>query len=373
MSICISGKERVCLALCIAGQFRDHFEGVFPTLNGTLLHAAEFGTDVYVDTWAEPGAGDMHRPLSNLKEMTPAYDAPCHKSYKCDAVSCPSNLTKEERANAKAIDTWNKEHPRDQQIVDPGWADHYGSQLVWLNAENEPASVSNTWPVACDPKVYDSDSAACEMPPWLAAQYRAWYRSTIPNSWKMYGCHAAIAQQEKCRGREYDVIIKMRPDSKFWGSSQALGEYLAWAARKVLQLKEQNGNWEGVVQTDSILPLATQFSDKYATGSSKAMHYYLNSWSQLQNMMRKGLIGERAMGGYMRASPYPYTGRCTPASCGPAFQRANWHAPESGLDLNTSIAEAVAAQAADEEREESDASLRDGSARQKREGRGKPF
>ena len=47
--ICISGKERVCLALCIAGQFRDHFEGVFPTLNGTLLHAAEFGTDVYVD------------------------------------------------------------------------------------------------------------------------------------------------------------------------------------------------------------------------------------------------------------------------------------------------------------------------------------
>ena len=83
------------------------------------------------------------------------------------------------------------------------------------------------------------------------------------------------------------------------------------------------------------------------------------------------LVGERAMGAYMRASPYPYTGRCTPASCGPAFQRANWHAPESGLDLNTSIAEAVAAQAAGE-REESDASLRDGSARQKREGRGKP-
>ena len=47
-------------------------------------------TDVYVDTWAEPGVGDMHRPISNLKEMTPAYDAPCHKSYQCDAVSCPT-------------------------------------------------------------------------------------------------------------------------------------------------------------------------------------------------------------------------------------------------------------------------------------------
>eukprot|EP00964_Phaeocystis_antarctica_P084594 scaffold53304_cov65-Phaeocystis_antarctica.AAC.3 len=368
-SICISGgKERVCLALCIAGQFRDHLEGVYPTLNGTLLNAAEFETDVYVDTWGEAGGGSPgpHRG-TNLRAKTAAYDAPCESSHNCQGVSCPSNLTEEERQKEQYIKNWNKEHPRDEQLLDPGWADHYGSKLVWLNAELEPDNVTETWPVPCDAGVYDG-IRPCQMPPWLAASKRDWYRSTIPNAWKMYGCHAAIAKQEKCRGREYDIIIKMRPDSKFWAGSQAQGEYLAWAARKVLQMrKEVDSNWEGVVQTDSRLQLAEQFSDKYATGTSKAMHYYLNSWSNLQNMMQSGLIGERAMGAWMRASPYPYTGRCTPASCGSAFQRANWRGP-SGLDLNASIAEAVAEEAT--EREESDvadqAALMRGKAHERR-------
>ena len=78
------------------------------------------------------------------------------------------------------------------------------------------------------------------------------------------------------------------------------------------------------------------------------------------------LVGERAMGAYMRASPFPYTA-CTPEKCGPSFRRADRHAPVSGLDLNTSSAEAVK-----EERSDAtagDALLRDGSeARKKREG-----
>ena len=350
--ICIAGgKEKICLALCIAGQFRDHLEAVYPTLNSTLLHAAEFETDVFVDTWAERGSHTPHESGGRvaLKEKTAAYDAPCRSSdASCEGVSCPSNLTKEDHQNQKAIDDWNKEHPREEQVLDPGWTDHYGSQLVWLNAEHEPATVTDTLPVPCGA----DQNRPCQVPPGLAQRESHWYKSTIPNAWKMHSCHAAIARQEKCHGREYDVIIKMRPDSPFWGA-EANGEYLAWAARKVLKnRKEVDEKWEGVIQTDSALRQATQFSDKYATGTSKAMHYYLDSWSNLQNMMQNGLIGERLMGAYMRASPYPYTGRCNPEICGPAFQRANWHAPESGLGLNTSIAEAAEHLAAEREQDE---------------------
>ena len=353
-TICIAGKERICLALCIAGQFRDHFENVYPAVNSTLLHAAEFETDVFVDTWAEQGSHTPHKRGGRvaLKSKAAAYDAPCRSSdASCEGVSCPSNLTKEDLQNQKAIDDWNKEHPREEQVLDPGWADYYGSQLVWLNAEHEPATVTDTLPVPCgaDP------NRPCQMPGWLAQRESRWYKSTLPNAWKMHSCHAAIARQEKCHGREYDIIIKMRPDSPFWGR-EANGENLAWAARKVLKTrKEVDAKWEGVIQTDTALKIAAQFSDKYATGTSKAMHYYLDSWSNLQNMMQNGLIGEHLMGAYMRASPYPYTGRCSPESCGPAFQRANWHAPEGGLDLNTSVAEAAEALAAEREQDEATA------------------
>ena len=236
--ICIAGgKEKICLALCIAGQFRDHLEAVYPTLNSTLLHAAEFETDVFVDTWAERGSHTPHESGGRvaLKEKTAAYDAPCRSSdASCEGVSCPSNLTKEDHQNQKAIDDWNKEHPREEQVLDPGWTDHYGSQLVWLNAEHEPATVTDTLPVPCGA----DQNRPCQVPPGLAQRESHWYKSTIPNAWKMHSCHAAIARQEKCHGREYDVIIKMRPDSPFWGA-EANGEYLAWAARKVVKNRKE--------------------------------------------------------------------------------------------------------------------------------------
>ena len=86
----------------------------------------------------------------------------------------------------------------------------------------------------------------------------------------MHSCHAAIARQEKCHGREYDIIIKMRPDSPFWGR-EANGENLAWAARKVLKTrKEVDAKWEGVIQTDTALSGA-QFSYNFRVSTPRAL------------------------------------------------------------------------------------------------------
>ena len=92
-------------ALCIAGQFRDHFDAVWPSLNATLLHAPDFRTEVFVDTWAEPGES-THLPRVG-------------QFFRGEAL-VPLRLDE----------------------LDPGWSQFYGEQLVSLKVEPEPDDAS---------------------------------------------------------------------------------------------------------------------------------------------------------------------------------------------------------------------------------------
>lgn len=176
------------------------------------------------------------------------------------------------------------------------------------------------------------------------------YQSTLPNFWKMKGCSDAIAIQEANLRRAYDVVIKMRPDSKFWTWGGKLeGERLLVTARQILA--GQSG-YE-VLSSDPSLEepwlVPNCFSDKYAVGTlaysgpaamdaaqlkgrhrpsafcrqtlsarvffhqvgtSRAMHFYLSAWNSLERLWADhpmGLVGERFLFRYMLGAPFAWS------------------------------------------------------------------
>ena len=52
--------QRTRVALCIAGQFRDHFQLVYPRLRDFLFNDDALDIDVFITTWEEVGEEDAH-------------------------------------------------------------------------------------------------------------------------------------------------------------------------------------------------------------------------------------------------------------------------------------------------------------------------
>ena len=132
------------------------------------------------------------------------------------------------------------------------------------------------------------------------------------------------------------AILKMRPDSKYFrfggfphGRPDPTGgvpetDRLAGAAREII-----HGSKFEIIATDTALPQNTlrgqargQFSDKYASGSSTGMHYYLNLWSHLERYWREcapiggnsselpcgtQVVGERLMYRHMNNAPFQWS------------------------------------------------------------------
>ena len=55
-----SGTSSTKVALCLAGQFRDHLASVYPALRSALLSEPALDVDVFVASWYEVGTESTH-------------------------------------------------------------------------------------------------------------------------------------------------------------------------------------------------------------------------------------------------------------------------------------------------------------------------
>ena len=107
---------------------------------------------------------------------------------------------------------------------------------------------------------------------------------------------------------EYDAIVKMRPDSKFWSENErrALLHAIDYF------LDEHSAVGMDLYFSQTAINPTFQVSDKYAVGTSSAMHYYLETWDALASIWNAWLldrngtlpVGERLQYMRMRQGPY---------------------------------------------------------------------
>lgn len=250
------------VALCIAGQLRDHRSNVFPSLNASLL-AHDIGVDVFIDTWDTLGQNNHHSSYSSLLAWLSPFSS---------------------RAGNMALER--------------NWSQCY-KRLVWQRVEHFPANGSR--------ELHD-----VVMPADVADNAPLHYRGTLPNSWKMWGCSAAISDVERRRSREYEAVVKIRPDGQFWTNRQMIG--LLAAMGRIIRGDGHAQLYHSPTQINA----SAQVSDKYAVGRSSAMHYYLGVWNHLPQLWRDwrakrlaGLpvqspVGERLMHAHMQHARFPF-------------------------------------------------------------------
>eukprot|EP00315_Gephyrocapsa_oceanica_P027260 CAMPEP_0185460852 /NCGR_PEP_ID=MMETSP1365-20130426/88427_1 /TAXON_ID=38817 /ORGANISM="Gephyrocapsa oceanica, Strain RCC1303" /LENGTH=370 /DNA_ID=CAMNT_0028067485 /DNA_START=42 /DNA_END=1153 /DNA_ORIENTATION=- len=224
------------VAVCIFGQMRNHFDkgrrgfpSVHTQMQQTILNASALGVDsvdVFVDTWAELGLGKERR-----------------LRHGGDATS--------------------------GRILDINWQEAFGNSLVSLTVERTPPGVA----------VF---LHGLQMPPSYVRSAPNDFSGTLPCLWKMRGCADAIQRWERTNGFEYAAVISARPDSHFWSLKVAAA--LIAASRALLQRSSPHDLFW--VNTGN-LDLRRQVGDKYATGTSAAMRYYLGAWSHVKELWRR--------------------------------------------------------------------------------------
>jgi len=125
--------------------------------------------------------------------------------------------------------------------------------------------------------------------------------NVMQHLWKLAQCSRVISRHENANGFVYDAIVKVRPDSKFWWRTSPSGvaamlpplarrmatEYAAWMAEHGTppgpgRVRDVPSGWVDLRVFSGGCDLVQHMSDKYAVGTSTAMHYYLNVWSSLQ-------------------------------------------------------------------------------------------
>lgn len=239
------------VAVCVAGQFRDHFARVFATMNRTLFHlGAGMAVDTYIETWRDKctesfsnsfSNASWYRIFPNLTSLS-IETRPPNASYELHGMVMPANLVRLVEKEAKRADI-----------------------MKMLNV--------------------------------------------MQHLWKLVQCSRAISRHETTSGFVYDAIVKVRPDSKFWWRTSLAGvaEKLPPAARRMATTyaawMAEHGTAPGPGRVRDVPPgwvdlrvftggcdRIQHLSDKYAVGTSAAMHYYLNVWSSLQIVWQENYV-----------------------------------------------------------------------------------
>ena len=288
------------IALCVAGEMRDHESSV----HGLLLAMARRWprrADVFIDTWA-------------IRER---------QSY---PVSTPWLAQRHGARSSNESNALNATWPYWSSLYDTN-----NTNLVSLRVEQVPPNTT-----------YELHNIT--MPVWMArlgeTVNRKGITSTLPNLWKMFGCAQAIAEHEARRSAEYTLVVKLRPDGHFWA---AASPGIDWAVQRLLDQGRPSPPYRVLVSTiKSAWP--GQVSDKYAVGSSAAMRYYLSAWTRVEALWREAeraptrapLFDEHLLYAHMRGAPFQF-GRIEEAwrAERASSQQSSHPAPRSAQHVHT--------------------------------------
>ena len=253
------------VALCLAGQFRDHFDpsaehSVHSRLRALTAHPpAGWEVDVFVDTWIESGIGRKHE--NNVLVSSPLSEA---------------------------------------SALDPNWLTSY-PRLSGLRVERTPASASTLLRGVTIPRLLRE----------LAPEH---YSGTLPHLWKMYSCKEQWKAWEIDQQVSYDAVIKMRPDSQFFTSSML--SHIMGAVGAILGERHLPDHERTHLFTSSEHVAATgMVSDKYAVGTPRGMGFYMDLWQTAPALWKewegrsnasRGVVpvGERLMFRHMQKAAF---------------------------------------------------------------------
>mmetsp|Transcript_110 Transcript_110/g.248 ORF Transcript_110/g.248 Transcript_110/m.248 type:complete len:112 (+) Transcript_110:651-986(+) len=108
----------------------------------------------------------------------------------------------------------------------------------------------------------------------------------------------------------------MRPDKKFWSVREA--QRLEGAVRGIVQRDRGSGGAPvRLYHSRAAINESHHVSDKYAVGTSAAMHYYLGAWEQMPRLWDEWRrrndsdffrvpVGERLLYAHMRGAPFEF-------------------------------------------------------------------
>ena len=253
------------VALCLAGQFRDHFNpsaehSVHSRLKALTAHPpAGWEVDVFVDTWIESGLGRKHE--NNVLVSSPLSEA---------------------------------------SALDPNWLTSY-PRLAGLRVERTPARASTLLRGVTIPRLLRE----------LAPEH---YSGTLPHLWKMYSCKEQWQAWEIDQQVSYDAVIKMRPDSQFFTSSML--SHIMGAVGAILGERHLPDHERTHLFTSSEHVAATgMVSDKYAVGTPRGMGFYMDLWQTAPALWKewegrsnasRGVVpvGERLMFRHMQKAAF---------------------------------------------------------------------
>jgi len=291
------------VALCLVGQFRDHFD---PSAEGsvhsklkalTIQPPAGWEVDVFVDTWIESGIGRKHQ--NNALVSSPLSEA---------------------------------------SALDPNWLTSY-PRLTGLRVERTPASASSLLRGVTIPRLLQE----------LAPEH---YSGTLPHLWKMYSCKEQWKAWEVDQQVTYDAVIKMRPDSQFFTSSTL--SHIMGAVEAVVGERHLPDHERTHLFTSSERVATTgMVSDKYAVGTPRGMGFYMDLWKTApvlweewegrSNASRGAVpVGERLMFWHMQKSAFSHVsgfpGESSPREL--RQRRQNKSPAQIALQAGTSIQQA---------------------------------
>ena len=223
------------VALCLAGQFRDHFDAsVEDSVHSKLMALTVqpgWEVDVFVDTWIESGIGRKHE--NNLLISSPLSEA---------------------------------------SALDPNWLTSY-PRLAGLRVERTPTSASSLLRGVTIPRLLQE----------LAPEH---YSGTLPHLWKMYSCKEQWKSWEVDQQISYDAVIKMRPDSQFFTSSTL--SHITGAVEAVVGERHLPDQERTHLFTSSERVAATgMVSDKYAVGTPRGMGFYMDLWETAPTLWKE--------------------------------------------------------------------------------------
>ena len=288
------------VALCLAGQFRDHFDPSAEDSVHTKLKAltaqppAGWEVDVFVDTWIESGMGRKHQ--NNVLVSSPLSEA---------------------------------------SALNPNWLTSY-PRLTGLRVERTPASASSLLRGITIPRLLKE----------LAPEH---YSGTLPHLWKMHSCKEQWKAWEVNQQVSYDAVIKMRPDSQFFTSSTL--SHIMGAVEAVVGERHLLDHERTHLFTSSERVATTgMVSDKYAVGTPRGMGFYMDLWQTApalwkewegrSNASRGAVpVGERLMFWHMQKAAFRHVsgfpGESSPREL--RQQRLNKLPVQIALQAGTSI------------------------------------
>ena len=219
-----AGRMRA-IALVLAGQLRDHFDSVFPSLNTTLLSMHDVKVDVFACVWETLDTDTSTRHI---------HDRQLNSTRKAFVTSQPWHL--------------------------------YGAKLAVLRIERSSQRAASVL-------------HGLSIPTGLAKTAGRFSNSTLSHLWLQQCCRRELLLSSL----SYDVVATIRPDSKWWLPEVAAG--LVWCVRQLLNNRtwwqEASGKKHQLALFVSPIDQRSpeHASDRYAVGTPRAVLYYLDGWT----------------------------------------------------------------------------------------------